>query len=79
MRETHPMTASEALRRARVFADCGYASAPTSECWQTQSGDGEYDNGGPGDVDLTRARGHATLARSLLDGFSVDEITEAGG
>lgn len=75
------LTAEEALRMARATLDCGDqllitgAVVPGSQC------------GDPGEYgDLYRApetgglvESHALVASAVLDGFSVDEVTEAGG
>lgn len=75
------MSPSEAIRLARATMACGDSvliegdTVNGSAC----SGDNDYGELYQAAEAGGVASAHAPVASALLDGFSVDEITEAGG
>ena len=71
------MTAAEALRKARATMACEqFAIGRSPDCVLVDGGLPYIDHM---DVGEDRHQRHVALASALLDGFSVDEVTEAGG
>ena len=72
--------AALALRRARITAACDgdYAAGCVFNALAPSSHE-TYEGVSPGDCRSGVGRVHATAASALLDGFSVAQITRAGG
>ena len=64
------MTAAEALRKARATVECVPWSLAGGRCWSHWLAEGSGDSG---------TIHHDWAASALLDGFTVEELTEAGG
>ena len=66
------MTAAEALRKARATMDCNSAPVTRDHPWVD-------DCAGNWDTADFPFGWHMPMASALLDGFTVEELTEAGG
>ena len=72
------LTAEEALRIARATLDCRDMKTSYVDCALVNISFDPFELDHK-DLAETREGRHDVVASALLDGFSVDEVTEAGG